>query len=386
MAVGASYSQDINHPKYRVLVVDDEREIVQQIKLRFEFEGFEVLEAFNGKDARAIVDQLSPDVVITDIRMPQMTGYDLIRSLQLAGQQSGDVPIVICMSGYSDVAMGEALESGASAYFAKPIDPGDLVAVSRNFIGKRHVLQSLVLEAESLREEAARNAAAADQIGIQFVHELKNHVTSIVSTLQRVLLPSNLRLLMGDPKVKPLIEAANRKGWELNEIINTVYSVYSSEGSDIKEESLPNLLDGALRYAEEYVRESGVSLRFEGIKPQALVRCAPFAVRQILFNFFKNSIDAMSGEDVREITITSGLDRDFAYVWVNDTGPGLSESEWARVFDAGFSTGPKNLGIGLTFAIRAAQAFGGDIRFEKAAKGARIRLAIPLAKDMPGRQ
>jgi DNA-binding response OmpR family regulator len=384
MGVIATELRGTSRPKYKVLLVDDEREIVRQIRMRFEFEGFDVLEAHDGREARRICDRDGPDVVITDVRMPVVSGTDFLKDLYKGNAANFNLPIVICISGYSDLSLDQALESGASAFFAKPIDPGDLVATSRSFLRKKEMYELKNQEALEYKRQAEEGQVAVDQIGMQFMHELKNHVAGMVSALERLLVNRNASKTMSDPSVRKLVETANRKGWELNEIIKTVYGVFSAEGMALEVIDANNLLRASHEFVKDFLVEKNVELTIDPGMNNFLVLCPPGSVRQIIFNLLKNAAEALSEKSSKSISLSVSRDGNFGYFTVQDAGSGIPEEMWNTVLGARFTTKGSNLGIGLSFCAKAAEDFGGFIRIEKSDLGARISLGIPLADPKLG--
>ncbi len=108
-------------PREKVLVVDDEREFVDVISERLGAKGFDILRAFDGKEGieRARADK--PDLIILDIAMPEMNGYDVCRKLKL-DEKLKDTPIIILTAKFqpNDISFGVGM--GADAYLTKPLE------------------------------------------------------------------------------------------------------------------------------------------------------------------------------------------------------------------------------------------------------------------------
>lgn len=110
-----------------ILVVDDERDIVDLIGYNMKREGYDVLFAFNGEEAVAQAQQHRPDLVILDIMMPVLDGYDACKRLK-ADPRTSRIPVIFltARSGEADEVIG--LELGADDFVQKPISPRKLVA------------------------------------------------------------------------------------------------------------------------------------------------------------------------------------------------------------------------------------------------------------------
>jgi CheY-like chemotaxis protein len=119
----------------RILVVDDEPEVREVLRLVLERDGHDVEEAETGRDALARLDVRPADLVLSDVMMPDMNGLDLLREVTL--RERGGVPFVLLTS-YADARAREAaLFAGAHDYLLKPFDPAAVRTVVRGALAAR---------------------------------------------------------------------------------------------------------------------------------------------------------------------------------------------------------------------------------------------------------
>ena len=107
-----------------VLVVDDERKLRDMIRVYLEQEGYRIVEASNGRDALFVARQEKPDVIILDLMMPELDGYDFMRLFQRAAQ----TPVIMLTARVEDTDKILGLELGADDYIAKPFNVRELLA------------------------------------------------------------------------------------------------------------------------------------------------------------------------------------------------------------------------------------------------------------------
>jgi DNA-binding response OmpR family regulator len=107
-----------------VLVVDDERNIVELVRLYLEKEGFAVVSAADGEQALVQYERTDPDLVILDLMLPKLDGFEVCRELR----RRGDVPILMLTARSEDIDAIVGLELGADDYVTKPFNPRALVA------------------------------------------------------------------------------------------------------------------------------------------------------------------------------------------------------------------------------------------------------------------
>ena len=113
--------------KNRILIVDDEADLVETLKFRLETAGYEVNTALDGQEGLKKARSENPDLVILDLMLPKLDGYRVCRMLKFDEKYKG-IPIILFSARVqeSDIKMGE--EQGADAYVTKPFDPKALLA------------------------------------------------------------------------------------------------------------------------------------------------------------------------------------------------------------------------------------------------------------------
>jgi len=119
----------------KILVVDDEPDVVMFIARALNSEGFDVMSAYDGISALDIAENESPDLVILDIMMPMMSGYEVCEQLK-ANPQTKHIPIVCVSSAHNPNARERSIGAGAVTLLLKPFSPAELIAQI-----KRHLPQ-----------------------------------------------------------------------------------------------------------------------------------------------------------------------------------------------------------------------------------------------------
>jgi CheY-like chemotaxis protein len=121
-----------------ILVIDDEADMRFAVRMLLERSGHTVIEAGNGEDALAKLDEIIPDLVLLDMRLPGMDGIQILQKLR---EKQKDLPIIM-VTGYGNVELAEqALKLGADHYLSKPFHNKELIEVIRQILGKRGYVQ-----------------------------------------------------------------------------------------------------------------------------------------------------------------------------------------------------------------------------------------------------
>ncbi|NWG18346.1 MAG: response regulator [Chloroflexi bacterium] len=108
-----------------ILVAEDERDIRELINFTLMFAGHQVTQAANGAEALDLALQIKPDLIMMDVRMPRMTGYEACRQMKLH-DETRNIPVVFLSAKGQDEEVQTGLEAGAVAYILKPFAPEDL--------------------------------------------------------------------------------------------------------------------------------------------------------------------------------------------------------------------------------------------------------------------
>jgi len=116
----------VNAPK-RLLVVDDDPNLVLLVKDYLEFRGYEVVAASNGLEALEVMRRLTPDLIICDVMMPEMDGYTFVQTLR-SDRATDWIPVIFLSARGQTADRVRGLNTGAEAYLVKPFEPEELVA------------------------------------------------------------------------------------------------------------------------------------------------------------------------------------------------------------------------------------------------------------------
>ncbi|MFA4043804.1 MAG: hypothetical protein HZRFUVUK_000583 [Candidatus Fervidibacterota bacterium] len=132
------FSTELKHMErtYKILVADDEEAVVEMVRVNLEREGYKVITAYDGVEAIEKATSEKPDLIILDVVMPRLDGYEVLELLRVHPEMK-DVPVVM-LTGYpSDIGAVAAFEHEADSYLPKPFDPETLVVLVRRLLSER---------------------------------------------------------------------------------------------------------------------------------------------------------------------------------------------------------------------------------------------------------
>lgn len=178
----------------KILVVDDEKKIVEIIKAYLEREGFQIISAFDGKSAIDLAFSQNPDLIVLDLMLPEVSGWDVCRAVR----KKSEVPIIMLTARdeVTDKIIG--LEMGADDYITKPFDPKELVSRVRAVLRRTDTPTSKnsIIQVADLVIDLDKRTVQRSNLGVELTHnefdllrvmaENPGHVFSRMQLLDKV--------------------------------------------------------------------------------------------------------------------------------------------------------------------------------------------------------
>lgn len=119
----------------KIVIAEDERDIRDLIAFTLRFAGYEIAAAANGEEAVELAEKENPDLILLDVRMPRMTGYDACRAIK-SNPALVDTPVVFLSAKGQESEIETGMEVGAEEYLLKPFAPDELTARVREILAK----------------------------------------------------------------------------------------------------------------------------------------------------------------------------------------------------------------------------------------------------------
>jgi CheY-like chemotaxis protein len=119
----------------KILIAEDERDIRDLVAFTLRFAGYEVFAAANGEEAVEMAPNVNPDLILMDVRMPRMTGYEACKIMKL-NPELKDIPIVFLSAKGQEAEIQQGLDAGAEEYLLKPFAPDQLTSHVKTILAK----------------------------------------------------------------------------------------------------------------------------------------------------------------------------------------------------------------------------------------------------------
>jgi signal transduction histidine kinase len=355
-----------------ILSVDDNEASRYSIGRTLRQAGFRVIEAGTGMDALRRARDDAPDLILLDVKLPDIDGFEVSRRLK-ADPETASIPVLQITATYSSTEhWAEALNAGADGYLTHPAEPIVLVATIRALFRAR--------EAERALREANR---LKDDFLATLSHELRTPLNAIVGWAH-VLRTPNL-----DPAVTArAVESIQRNAEAQTRLVADILDVSRIVTGKLRIESRPVELARVIEAAVETVRPSAVARQVTldiVLDPSAVVQGDASRLQQIAWNLLTNAVKFTPAGGTDRVTVRRQASN--VQFVVEDTGIGIDPAFIPFVFDrfrqadASMTRTVSGLGLGLALVHDLVQMHGGAVRAESdgMGKGARFTVSLPEA-------
>ncbi|MGZ6125742.1 MAG: ATP-binding protein, partial [Myxococcales bacterium] len=339
---------DEDQKAHVALVVDDTPDIIRLVhnSLRTHFK---VISAEDGLKGLEMALRERPSLIIADLMMPGIDGLEMTRRLR-AGEQTRHIPILMLTAKGDLEDRVAGLETGVSAYLAKPFSPRELLTTSRALVQAHETTADIVLTQRMDSLEIVAGGLA---------HEINNPLNYLKNALARVRMDAEA-LMAGRIEAEdlPKVEKRMRELFDLAEggikrIAGTVELMSSYSKAGYSRQVRPYDVFAAVREVVSMVlpatgRAVQVDLDLPG---EGIVECVPEEFNQVLSNLVQNAIEACP-ETGGLVRVRGWGEGESLVLSVKDNGPGVRSEDVQRIFTPFFTTkGPgRGMGMGLTIA------------------------------------
>jgi signal transduction histidine kinase len=375
--------------KSRILVIDDELGICEGVQRALEPEGFQVAIALDGKSGLALVKENGFDLILLDVKMPEISGLDLIGMIH----QIDPEIICIIITGYATVEMAvSAIKQGAYDFLTKPFSV-DILLLAVNQGLERRMLSleakraaRAKAEMQKLAEEKIR-LEELDQAKKQFIrlvtHELQSPVAAVENYLKLILegyVPAENQ--------KGILEKCIARTQEERKLIADLLELghlEMIESFQVSSINLGEILEQVIEEYREEINQKDLDLLVEVDKNIPEVTAAPEQIKSVWSNLISNAVKFTPEQG--EIAI--GLQyRDGALKGcVEDTGIGIPLEDQEKLFTEFFraenakQAGVPGTGLGLVIVKRVVEGLGGNVSVTSdVGAGSTFAFSIPLEK------
>jgi two-component system sensor histidine kinase/response regulator len=373
---------DINPSHYKILVVDDVAANVLLLKVLLTNEKFQIVTARNGREALEQVKAENPDLILLDVMMPEMSGFEVAEHLR-SNPETEDVPVIFltALNGSSDVV--KAFHSGANDFISKPFNKEELMIRVRHQISLVAAKRALI----ERNEELHRTITSRDKLYSVIAHDLRSPLGSIKMVLNMLII--NLPPEMIGEEMHELLTVANQTTEETFALLDNLLKWTKSQIGRLKicyqDTNIVEILQSVMDIFNMVADLKGISIKLEA--PERMMANADIdMIKTVVRNLLSNAIK-FSREN-STIVISATTEDGKAIVSVKDSGCGIAEEDQAKLLhtDTHFSTfGTNNeegSGLGLLLCQDFVEKNNGKLWFtSKKGEGSTFSFSIPLKEE-----
>ena len=365
-------------PEHTILVIDDEEVVLDSCTQVLASGDCQVLTAGNGAEGLKRLEEVQPDLIFVDLKMPGLSGLEVLERIR------GKHPlmVVIVITGYATVSSAvEAMKKGAFDFLPKPFTPEELRLIAkRGLEHSRLVQQTIALrrEKEMLRENFAAIVS----------HELKSPLGALQQNLF-VLIAELEDQLSEDQKQR--FERLKVRLEDLVKLIHSWLRILSVDINKLKETfqsvSLPVVVSKAVETVQPHATRKAIEVQSSIAEPLPRVSGDEGSLVEVLVNLLGNAVKYSFPNG--KITVRAEAQGQQVLISVTDTGAGIAKEDLPHLFQdfVRGQTQPEGVsgcGLGLAISHRIVEVHGGSIAVEsEPGKGSTFTVGLPVAPAVP---
>ena len=382
MDLGENFESSINRSDYKILVVDDVVSNVLLLKILLTNEKFQVLTANNGNSCIETAKREHPDLILLDVMMPDISGFDTAVILKKE-KETADIPIIFLTALNSPADLVHGFQVGANDFLTKPFNKEELVMRVMHQISLVAAKRIIVQQNDELR----RTINNRDKMYSVIAHDLRSPMASIRMVLNLVVQTVSPEAI--GPEMYYLIDKANKETEETHDLLDNLLKWTKSQTGRLKvayqDFEVMDVVTGVYGIFTMIAETKNINLTMEENVTGLKVRADKDMLNTVVRNFLSNAIKFTPEGSAIEIIVDKK--DDFAKISIRDHGVGIAPDSIEGLFHKGETTyGTNNeegSGLGLQLCKDFAVKNGGDVMVESVlGEGSTFSVLVPILKDV----
>ena len=381
MEAAESLESKINRSDYKILIVDDVVSNVLLLKILLTNEKFQVCTANNGRTCIEMAKKEHPDLILLDVMMPDINGFDTAVVLK-KDEETKDIPIIFLTALNTPQDLVHGFQVGANDFLTKPFNKEELVM---------RVTQQISLVAakriiEKQNAELKATLSNRDKMYSVIAHDLRSPMASIRMVLNLVVQSASVETV--GPELYMLLDQANRESEEVHDLLDNLLKWTKSQTGRLnvvlQELDLNDIVPGVVEIFDVIAQTKHITLELKKTDAPLKVTADNDMLKTVLRNFMSNAVKFSPENSTIQILMAN--EGDFARVSVKDQGVGIAADRLGSIFHKGETTygtgGEEGSGLGLQLCQDFARKNGGDCYVESVeGEGSTFSFTVPLKKE-----
>ena len=366
--------------KAKILVIDDEESNLRLMSAILAPQGYEIITATNGSTALEMAAKERPDVILSDVMMPGLSGFEVCKRLK-ADPDTASIPVLLVTSLNQHENMINGMTAGANDFITKPIDKEDVVLRVRNAAYTSSLHKELQQSYDKLKELEALKESLMHMI----VHDLRSPLGGISGYLQ--LLEIQFKESPADSKSVDYLGKAMKTLHVLIEMISSLLDINRMEEGKMPLRKVSCDLHKLFGEALETLgaEQNKCSVGIDPATDLPPVTCDPDIIRRVVANLLGNALKFTPANG--QIKVSAVTEGNAVRITVSDNGPGIPPEYHSKIFEKFGQVEMRkenkmySTGLGLTFCKLAIEAHSGAIGVKsEVGKGSEFWFTLPLKR------
>lgn len=366
----------------KILIVDDVMSNVLLLKVLLKNEKYNIVTANNGTEALSQVIEEKPDLILLDVMMPDLDGFEVCERLKKDKETAG-IPIIFltALNNTSDIVKG--FQVGANDFISKPFNKEELL------IRVKHQISLITARRIISRQnkELQRTISARDKLYSVIAHDLRSPIGSVKMVLNMLLI--NLPTEVIGEELYDLLNTANQTTEEVFSLLDNLLKWTKSQTGRLnvvyQDINIVDTVEGVVQVYNAAAELKKIKIVHD-ISEQIMVHCDTDMVKTVIRNFMSNALKFSPKETTITVDVKT-IDDSFAQVSVQDQGCGIGDEGRKKLLheDTHYSTfglnNEEGSGLGLLLCKDFVNKNGGKLWFEtQKGEGSTFFFTVPLTK------
>jgi len=365
----------------KILIADDERDLVEMLAYNLRKKGYQTIAAYNGFEAWNLIQSERPDLLILDLMMPDLDGWELCRLIRRNNEEEiKELSILMLTARAMPEDRVYGLEIGADDYLTKPFSLNELILRVEKLTERRKSVYQLKEEMEFLQSSIQKKETDLKRV----VHDLKNPLLSIGASAKRMLRRNQ------DEEELKILRMIYDSSLRLTRWVDDTLSFKKME-DELKEVDIRPLIQQIINLQKEGSLEKKIEIDFDASPSIPLIRCHEQLIFRVIENLLNNALKYTPEGGRVNVIITSPIKCDeegIIEISVKDTGIGIPKEDIEKIFEPFYrgNNAPKEIGtgLGLSFVKQAVDLHGGRILVQsELEKGSTFSVMLPVGGKVP---
>jgi signal transduction histidine kinase len=364
----------------KILVVDDERDLVEMLAFTLGKKGYEMVRAYDGLEAWERIQSEDPDLIILDLMLPDLDGWEICRMVRRdERKQIRGIPILILSARALSEDRVHGLGLGADDYMTKPFSSAELIIRVEKILEKSQAIRGLYQEMDHLRGKMQEQEVGLRKV----IHDLKTPLISMGASAKLLMRRNHPGESLDF--LRSIYENSLRLTRWLEEILLFSDSPFKGMMSEMEEVEMQTLVKRTIDLLRATASEKQIEVEFRSHSNLPSVLCNVRWMQRALENLLSNALKYTPEGGKVEVAVVRSEEGEAVEIIVKDNGIGIFAEDLPQIFEpfqrGRNASGEKGIGLGLSLVKEVVDLHAGKINVQsEPQKGSSFSIVLPVER------